>query len=116
YAIEVLKLSAEDYGVPQRRKRLIIHGTKKGTIFFSEPKKITEFNQKNPLEIDFEERSRAITVREAIGDLPNLEPNMDGSSLPYKNEPDNPYSMLMRGLINPYEYLNLIKSKEYAIS
>ncbi len=53
-------LLASDYGVPQHRKRLIIVGKRKETnLIFEFPKR---------------KRGDAVSVREAIGDLPEIEP------------------------------------------
>ena len=59
YNINVNIYNAQDYGVPQSRKRVIIVMTKEDYIF-SEPNK-----------------EKLITVREAIGDLPSLESGED---------------------------------------
>jgi DNA (cytosine-5)-methyltransferase 1 len=114
YSIGVMKLSAEEYGVPQRRKRIIIHGYRGDSPFFSEPKKITQFNRLDKIEFSDNQLRRALSVKEALGDLPRLGSNEDGSSLNYTREPDNIYMNLMRGYISPSKYIKSIVKREYA--
>lgn len=58
YKISVFSVNAQDYGTPQRRKRLVIFGTKKET-----PIKIIPPTHKK----------KYVTVREALKGLPKLE-------------------------------------------
>lgn len=70
-------LHAADFGVPQNRARFFIIGSRNGYPFeFPEPK------TKSP-----------ITVEEAIGDLPSLQP---GSSICYQKYPGKAYSSYSR--------------------
>ena len=56
----------------------------------------------------------AITVKEALSDLPPLEPEEDGSNKQYLHEPMNPYQAFMRSMIAVDRYLmELKKSKKY---
>lgn len=65
YTVHISLLNAQDYGVPQRRKRYIIVGERKDMgEYYVYPKETGEKH----------------TVRETIGDLP--EPPMDGSDYP----------------------------------
>src|SRR5882762_2729169 len=52
YRVEHRIVNAADHGVPQRRKRLILLGSRYGSVEFPAPK------------------AKAVTVRKAIGDLP----------------------------------------------
>jgi DNA (cytosine-5)-methyltransferase 1 len=100
----VWKLHSENYGVPQRRSRVIIVGDNTGKIPEAPPKMITSMaaddlisNLPNPP-----------SVSEALDDLPPLSPGQDGSALSYKNSASTPYQELMRGLITADLYLQKI--------
>lgn len=74
-------LFAPDYGVPQKRQRLIFIGIK-GNIF--------DFNDIAKTH----NSGNYVTVKDAIGDLPSLQPQE--SSKNYKCEPFSEYQKLMR--------------------
>jgi DNA (cytosine-5)-methyltransferase 1 len=69
-------ISADDYGVPQSRKRIFIVGTKKNQYIFPKPNK------------------EKITLWESISDLPLLEKDLDSSN--YNSSPKNTYQKFMR--------------------
>lgn len=77
-------LFAPDFGVPQKRQRLIFVGVKDKLFDFSDIKK-THTPETYP------------TVKDAIGDLPSLLPK-EGSKK-YRCEPFSDYQRLMRGEI-----------------
>lgn len=78
-------LFAPDYGVPQSRTRLVFIGIRGGEEFvFSEIKKTHGFETKKPY----------VTIKDAIGDLPSLNPNE--ISTKYIKEPFSEYQKLMR--------------------
>jgi DNA (cytosine-5)-methyltransferase 1 len=73
-------LNASDFGVPQKRKRLFLVGSKHGkTISF------------NPISI-----KKEVTVKDALSDLPHLENGASVDILPYSHEADNQYAISMR--------------------
>jgi len=74
-------LNASDYGVPQKRSRLFLIGSKGG--------KAIDFSLINEENI--------VTVRDALIDLPLLENGANVDVLPYSQEADNVYAMSMRG-------------------
>ncbi|MDO5639605.1 MAG: DNA cytosine methyltransferase [Neisseria sp.] len=77
-------LSAADYGVPQKRNRLLFVGVK-GAVF--------DFNR--ILKTHGETTGRPyVTIREAIGDLPSLLPKESKEA--YSSEPFSEYQQLMR--------------------
>jgi len=82
YEVEVLEISASDFGVPQRRKRLIVIGTKDG------------FSIRN--ELDRFKVSRQVSVREAIGDLPYIPNGWIELVMNYSEEPWSPYQKWAR--------------------
>ena len=98
---EPIKLNAEEFGVPQKRKRIFIIGSKNGVVikqpnpFFS-----TDTNLPNP-----------ITVEEAIYDLPTLGLSDGDYCVEYNSNPQSPYQKLMNGLINFNEFINLMSNK-----
>lgn len=78
-------LFAPDYGVPQSRTRLVFIGIRGGKEFdFSEIKKTHGPEAGKPY----------VTIKEAIGDLPSLNPNETATK--YKKEPFCDYQKLMR--------------------
>jgi len=87
YNVKHFILNAADYGVPQNRQRLIFAGVRKDC-------KIADF----PLPIPSHGEGRANkynTVRDAIGDLPVLEPRTRIEF--YTKEPFSEYQRMMRG-------------------
>lgn len=78
YAVTALVLRAADYGVPQLRHRIIFVGQKSGN-YFVRPKP---------------RKGSAITVWDAIGDLPPLAPGEEASS--YTSLPTTAYQRRMR--------------------
>ncbi|UTA67711.1 DNA cytosine methyltransferase [Emticicia sp. 21SJ11W-3] len=77
-------LFAPDYGVPQRRQRLVFIGVHGEEFNFNDIIKTHGDTTGIPY----------VTVKEAIGDLPSLKPNEE--SLEYKCEPFSDYQRLMR--------------------
>jgi DNA (cytosine-5)-methyltransferase 1 len=95
YFVEARKLNAAEYGVPQRRKRVIIIGSKKNNAGSLFPEKITDLV--NPL-----------TTKDAIGDLPEdpvLEIDFDVKA----KKATGVYQKLMQGLVTPEEFLITLK-------
>jgi DNA (cytosine-5)-methyltransferase 1 len=92
------QLSADSYGVPQKRKRVILLGLRFPTQF-SVPLGPT---QGGLLGID------PVTVVEALNDLPPLSAGQDGTCLPYRFEALSPYQRFMRGEMLPLEYFDLL--------
>jgi len=103
------KLQAEMYGVPQRRTRVILIGDLSGTIKNEPPIPVTQLSKQSKLCGNLHP---AITVKEALSDLPPLEPEEDGSNKQYLHEPEHPYQAFMRSMIPADKYLKeLAKSK-----
>ncbi len=86
YAVESRILKAEDYGIPQERRRVVFVGNRIGApIPWPEA---THGSQLLPF----------VTVGEAICDLPELENGQDaGSALPYASPPASRYQEILRG-------------------
>ncbi len=81
YECSYTVLKASDLGVPQKRNRLFIIGSKTGKKL-----SIKEHNELSKL-----------TVRDAFEDLPILENGANIDKLPYAKDADNSYALLMRG-------------------
>lgn len=86
YQINVITLNAADYGVPQRRIRVFLIGSKNGGQF-KEPRKTHGPETSNPY----------VTVREAIiGDLPSIEEAPGYEVCDYVGEPMSKYQEKIR--------------------
>lgn len=77
-------LNAVDFGIPQKRNRLFLIGSKHG--------KSVNFNIIN--------KKNEVTVRDALFDLPDLENGANIDVLPYSEKADNEYAKAMRGSLN----------------
>ncbi|MFM4844505.1 DNA (cytosine-5-)-methyltransferase [Aeromonas caviae] len=102
-SISASVISTDEYAIPQRRKRVIIVGRRNKEASAWVP----------PAPLTFLDSSRgeaAISVEEAIDDLPELTPAEDGSTKPYRYKAKNAYQALMRGEIPPDVYLRLVGS------
>lgn len=87
YTLELKVVNAADYGIPQRRKRVIIVGIKDGIKFqFPEP---THNENGNGLK-------KYVSVEDALGDLPPAIIDANGT-IDYNFEPQNEYQKKMRG-------------------
>jgi len=96
YNVTGRKLIATQYGVPQKRKRVIIIGSKLGesSVLFPDP---------------FLEEDNFITIKDAIGDI-TAKPTEEIDDEIKIGAAKSPYQELMQGLITPKQYLKLIKS------
>ncbi|NLT46226.1 MAG: DNA (cytosine-5-)-methyltransferase [Thermotogaceae bacterium] len=120
--IKVMKLNCAEYGIPQRRERVIILGASKEIVHSFSLSPITSIpiisKQRKPESLplfpDFEQNTtpmhRAISVKEALSDLPPITDAQDGSHKEYISSPQNAYQKLMRGAIDIKEYLDEIKN------
>jgi DNA (cytosine-5)-methyltransferase 1 len=101
YEVDVWRLNAASFGVPQRRQRVVIVGVKSGQPLPRQPQPWCDADARN----DLVRLSKPITVGDAIGDLPALEAGEDGSKLDYRVPPQCSYQSLMRGHIDAIGYL-----------
>jgi len=100
------KLQAEQFGIPQRRTRIFLVGHN-DELNISPPESITAYP---PLDTLFKQFSSAITVKEALSDLPPITNGEDGSHKDYIKSPDNPYHKFMRSFLTAEDYLKSITS------
>ena len=98
YTISAFILDSSNYGVPQKRKRFFLIGTKSG-------KKI---DQPEPI------MNNKITVKNAISDLPSLENTFESKT--YSSNPKNEYQKRMRikstNLHNHWKVIHTEKTKK----
>lgn len=102
--LSIWKLDAENYGVPQRRKRLILVGRMGESQDIPPPPRICASTGETLSVLP-----APITVLEALSDLPPLKPGDDGENLDYVTPPLTDYQCLMRGMISPSEYVEKLR-------
>lgn len=100
--IKVNQVSAANFGVPQRRDRVIIIGGDADLVQCFSMKEISCVPKGGQLSL----LPSVIGVEDAIGDLPSLQPGEDGSQYNYRFPAANPYQKFMRGEITAGEYLD----------
>ena len=105
YNLATWQLRAEEYGIPQRRTRVFVIGILAPGQPPEPPAPVTGRRTASTL---FGELRRAISVAEAIGDLPPLQPGQDGSDLDYISPPTTPYQAFMRGQLDAAGYLRAL--------
>ena len=97
-------LSADQYAIPQRRKRVILVGAR-NRLDWRPPAPVTCLR---PAPALFTDLPRAVSVQDALDDLPVLSPSQDGRSLPYRSAPKTTYQAFMRGSMSAAEYLRSV--------
>lgn len=103
--IKVNYVNSADFGIPQRRERVIIVGGNKEFVsnFMMTP--ITGVHKDGQLDI----LPQVIGVKQALDDLPRIEQSEDGSNYEYRIEAQTDFQKFMRGELSPDEYLNSYK-------
>lgn len=96
-------LNSEEYAIPQRRKRVVLVGSRFGDFKINKPKAITCKPKENDLFSDLKEW---ISVEEALSDLPELCQGENGSRLEYRSQAKTSYQKFMKGLVSPEKYLS----------
>lgn len=95
-------LHAEDYGVPQKRRRLFILGNRSGKKI-EKPKEI--FSETDP------NLKKLITVKDALSDLYSIQPIGEVVPLKYRNGKKlSPYQKWVKGIIDFEEFVKLQNS------
>lgn len=100
HQLSIWKLDASDYGVPQRRKRIILVGRQQESNSISPPPPVCEATGSYLLRL-----APVVTVSEALDDLPPLKSAQDGENLDYITPPVTDYQCFMRSVISPMQYL-----------
>ena len=97
YMIKHFVVDASEFNVPQRRKRIVIVGSK-GHLQYN--------SNKFDKSIGSQLKSREVwSVADALGDLPTIFAGQDGKELDYKSVPQNDYQKFMRGSLSLLELL-----------
>ena len=91
YKTKLVKINAADYFVPQRRKRVFLVGVLGGNFDFQ---LITPGVYADILGIS--PKSKWITSKEALGDLPEPSANKNFGQVPYGKSPVSDFARLMR--------------------
>lgn len=86
YHLEKQIVNAADYGVPQRRRRVLLVGLKNNMKFAFPLPTHSEDGKLLP---------KYVSVHEALGDLPAATAN-ENEKIPYNIEPSNGYQLMMR--------------------
>lgn len=113
--MKTLKLNCAEYGIPQRRERVIVVGSSRAIIDDYNMKPISQVPkvETHQMTIDTGEKKlpHVVNVRDALSDLPAVVAGEDGSSKHYVTAPTSDYQSLMRGMISAEEYIARLKSK-----
>lgn len=96
YKMHGKKMLAVKFGVPQKRKRVVIIGVLKG-----DPEKCY------PQEIIIDE-NKYISVKNAIGNLPSIEVNGGENMFKKKIDPKGLYQEFLAGKISPKKYVEML--------
>lgn len=111
--IKPMRLNCAEYGIPQRRERVIILGGSESLVDNFTLSPITTLSWQNaepslfPMDAELHP---SISVKDALDDLPVISDAEDGSSLPYRFAPQTIYQKFMRGEINIGEYLRILRN------
>lgn len=100
YVSNPIKLNAVDFGVPQRRKRVFIIGSK-NFITFDQPSPLFSETDSN--------LPPYVTVQDAIGSLPEIENGGGSIEMEFDINNPTPYDRLMMKEINFEEFYELSK-------
>lgn len=103
YVNAPLKLNAANFGVPQKRKRVIIIGSLNPDISIKQPLPLFE---EDSLEVP-----PFVTVRDAIGNLPHIEDGGGEPEMDFEFESKSPYDMLMQKEIDFDKFYELMCNK-----
>jgi len=97
YKIYGKKMHAVRFGVPQKRKRVVIIGVKKGNPELYFPNDVIE------------DENNYITVQDAISDLPSIKANGGENIINYKTKSNSEYQKFIKGEITLKQFLKVIK-------
>jgi len=99
YKMEGKKLHAVKYGVPQKRKRVVMIGVLAGNPIDCYPTEI------------FQDESKYITVREAIEDLPEIAMNGGSHTMEKISNPRSDYQKFLSGIISIGEFTKTLQRR-----
>lgn len=116
-SIKVNKVNCANYGVPQRRERVIVVGSSKDVVDGFELKPISRIDVRTKSVSRITnagvtaEQPLVATVFDAISDLPALLAGEDASNAEYACEASNMYQKLMRGECTPQQYIDSYRKR-----
>lgn len=96
YKMEGRKLHAVRYGVPQKRKRVVMIGVLDGSPAECYPDEIIN------------EESKYLSVQEAIGNMPEIEANGGSQEMDINTAPQSNYQMFLSGAISVEEFVKTL--------
>ncbi len=99
YELAGKKLYAVKYGVPQKRKRVVMIGVLESSPEDCYPEEI--FNNENQF----------LTVKEVISDLPEIKVNGGSDVIDFKTDPKSPYQKFMSGLISVEDFVKTLRQR-----
>lgn len=103
--MKVNHVNSADFGIPQRRERVIIVGGDKNFVSDFTMTPITGVYKDGQIGI----LPQVIGVKQALDDLPRIEQSEDGSNYEYRTEAQTDFQKLMRGELSPDDYLKSYK-------
>lgn len=113
-SIKTFKFNCAEYGVPQRRERVIVIGSSKEIVDGYALTPITKVPkaESQQMTIDTGEKKlpNVTSAKEALSDLPPVNAGEDGSGKQYATAPASDYQSLMRSVITAEEYISRIKA------
>lgn len=112
YTVVVWQLNAANYGVPQNRERIFVVGNKRGLTI--PPPPITHYLNEQKVKLNGQAKALkpAVTVIEAIGDLPHLEAGKGFETSLHNDKELTSYQSLLRGKeLNVYNHVSMGHTK-----
>ncbi len=106
--IKVNSINAANFGIPQRRERIIILGGSTELVDSFRLIPYTDVYKDNQLQL----LPQIIGVEDALGDLPPIQQSQDGSDLDYLFQPNNLFQKFVRGEITPDIYLDSYRNNQ----
>lgn len=98
-----MRLNAAQFGVPQKRKRVIIIGSLDASISIEQPQPLFEENS--------DSLPGFVTVRDAIGNLPTIPDGGGEIEMDFDFSSESPYDMLMQKEIDFDKFYKLMCAK-----
>jgi DNA (cytosine-5)-methyltransferase 1 len=108
-SIKTFKFNCAEYGVPQRRERIIVIGSNKQIVDAYKLTPITKVPKAESMQMTIDTGEKklpdVVSVKNALSDLPPIAAGEDGSRLQYVSAPISDYQSLMRGVMTAEEYI-----------
>jgi DNA (cytosine-5)-methyltransferase 1 len=115
-AVKPMKVNCANFGIPQRRERVVVVGGSTNLVTSFELLPVTRVRIITKAVSAITNRGVSecspvvCSTRDALSDLPKVLPGEDGSNSGYLSEPKNDYQALMRGSITPKDYLEKLRN------